>query len=562
MKTIPFLLLFACSLAFLGRATAQNASPAAGEKKIVITMRKLDKDGTETTTTIVKKGEAAENFNITEFLKANEAEDMAIDVRVEKGERLARRTPGYDNRVWEDRGMTFRSGERTRQRGYLGVNEDSDERSGEPGVVIEIIRGGAAERAGLRTNDLILTLDGREVNTWDDLSDFMDRTREGDSLRIAYRRGKENRSTVAILSDRLYKNNVLNLGQRQGFLGLTPEEDDDDDEPGVEIGIVRNSAAEKAGLREGDLIYALNDTEIADWEDISDFMEETEEGDTVRVTYRRKGAMNEVMVRLGGEKSWDMNIDLSDLRNLDINVRTKTACLGVYTDDYEDDDDEEGAAIEGFTDNSPAENARMEKGDVILYLNGARVRGHSDVWNEIARYQPGDTITVDYLRDGKRQSTIVTLRPCRDNAKEVTIFDTDSVGNNRGRQFYTWNWGERDDQRMRERKLITLHRGAEGDAQQVSANPPNVQERTLTLASFKIFPNPTPNQVTVEFRGEAVPTIVTIFDVGGRQLFREELNAFDGSYTQQFDLTEYAKGTMLVQVRQGERVFTEQMVVN
>ncbi len=561
MKTIPFLLLLAFSLVSFSAANAQNASSVSGEKKIVITMRKLDKDGTETTTTIVKKGAAAENFNVDEFLKANEAEDMAIDVRVEKGERMSRRSPDNDNNWnWDNREMTFRGSNRTQNRGYLGVEEDSDERASQPGVVIEIIRGGAAERAGLRTNDLILTLDGREVNTWDDLSDFMDKSHEGDSLRIAYRRGKENRSTVAVLSDRLSKN-TFNVNRRQGFLGVTPE--DDTSLPGVEVGIVRGSAAEKVGMRDGDIIYVLNETQIADWEDISDFMEDTEAGDTIRVTYKRKGQMNEAMVVLGAEKSWDMNIDMDDLRDLDINVRTKTACLGVYTDDTGDsDDDDEGAEIEGFTDISPASDAKLREGDVITHLNGARIRGHSDVWNEIARYQPGEKIKVEYLRDGKRLTAEVTLRPCRDNAKEVTIFDTDSVGNNRGRQFFTWNWNERDDQRMRERQLITLHRGGEGDAQQVSANPPSVQERSLTLESFRVFPNPTPNQVTVEFRGEAVPTIVTIFDMGGRQLFREELNAFSGSYNQQFDLTEYAKGTMLVQVRQGERVYTEQMVVN
>ena len=50
--------------------------------------------------------------------------------------------------------------------------------------------------------------------------------------------------------------------------------------------------------------------------------------------------------------------------------------------------------------------------------------------------------------------------------------------------------------------------------------------------------------------------------MGGRQLFREELNAFSGRYEQQFDLSAHAKGAVLVVVQQGEKAFSEQIVVN
>ena len=50
--------------------------------------------------------------------------------------------------------------------------------------------------------------------------------------------------------------------------------------------------------------------------------------------------------------------------------------------------------------------------------------------------------------------------------------------------------------------------------------------------------------------------------MSGKQLFREELNAFNGDYNQQFDLTAYAKGTIIIHVQQGEKVYTEQIIVN
>jgi hypothetical protein len=87
-------------------------------------------------------------------------------------------------------------------------------------------------------------------------------------------------------------------------------------------------------------------------------------------------------------------------------------------------------------------------------------------------------------------------------------------------------------------------------------------DRSLSLESFQAYPNPTQGQVTIAFRAPAVPTVVSLFDLAGRQLFREELNAFNGDYVQQFDLSEYAKGNILIQVLQGNKIFTEQIIVN
>ena len=118
---------------------------------------------------------------------------------------------------------------------------------------------------------------------------------------------------------------------------------------------------------------------------------------------------------------------------------------------------------------------------------------------------------------------------------------------------------------VKDKFVITIRKPAEGDAQKVNAAPDNqpvAQDHNLQLESFRTYPNPTQGQVTVEFRAEPVATVVTLYDMSGRQLFREELNAFSGDYNQQFDLSEYAKGNIVVHVQQAEKVFTEQIVIN
>ena len=352
----------------------------------------------------------------------------------------------------------------------------------------------------------------------------------------------------------------------QGFLGVAPIGDDDDDEPGVAVSVTKNSGAEKAGLKNGDVIFQLNDTPIADFEDISDFMDYTKPGDIVRVNYARNGQRNTVETTLGEQKSWDWdnwNTGNWNLDDLNIDIRDKDACLGVYTGGATVND-QRGAKISGFTTESAAREAQMQTGDLITTVNGQRVQGHDDLWNEISKYKVGDKVKVDYLRDNQPFTVETTLKACRDQSR-VEISETDENGDNQSRSFFTWNWDKDEQDRLRQNRVITIRKPAEGDAQKVNAAPDNqpiAQDHNLQLESFRTYPNPTQGQVTVEFRAEPVATVVTLYDMSGRQLFREELNAFSGDYNQQFDLSEYAKGNIVVHVQQAEKVFTEQIVIN
>lgn len=540
----------------------QNDNNAANpEKKIVITKRTVDTDGSEITETIVKKGKAAEDFDVDKYVNENRSDKVQVEVRISDGKEKTNYNYNYNKKHSNDvndwvrdleQGLSWVSCDDNRA--FLGVEEDSDEEENEPGLVVEVVRGSAADKAGLRDNDLILKLNDKNIDDWDDLTDFVQDHKPGDKVTIAYRRnGKDATAETALTTRKDVKHESKTP---RGFLGVSEMGDDNDDEAGIKVSITKNSAAEKAGLTRGDVILKLDDTDILDFEDISDFMDYTKPGDKVKVTYQRAGKQETTEVTVGEQKSWDWNQNSSNWKDLNINVSEKEACLGVYTQ-ASGAGDEQGARINGFTDQSAAVEAKMLESDIITSVNGMRVKGHNDLWNEIAKYNPGDKVKVEYLRSNKSETVEATLKACKDNSSRVTIFNTDD---NSSRRFFTWNWNESAAEKMRQRQLITIHRG-EGDAPKTDNKPP-VQDRTLKLASYRAYPNPTPGQLTVEFRGEAVPTIVSLFDMGGRQLFREELNAFGGEYNQQFDLSEYAKGTILIQIQQGDKVYTEQVVVN
>jgi len=69
----------------------------------------------------------------------------------------------------------------------------------------------------------------------------------------------------------------------------------------------------------------------------------------------------------------------------------------------------DGAVLETVTGDSPAEDAGLEEGDRVVTANGQPVEDGIELIVTIRALMPGDTITLDYVRDGERSSTDVVL---------------------------------------------------------------------------------------------------------------------------------------------------------
>ena len=72
-------------------------------------------------------------------------------------------------------------------------------------------------------------------------------------------------------------------------------------------------------------------------------------------------------------------------------------------------DKSDGVYVVKVLANSAAAKAGIQSGDFITQINGETVNSQSDVQEQIARYQPGDNISVTYLRSGKINNVNVRL---------------------------------------------------------------------------------------------------------------------------------------------------------
>jgi len=64
------------------------------------------------------------------------------------------------------------------------------------------------------------------------------------------------------------------------------------------------------------------------------------------------------------------------------------------------------AGLHGFQMN---ENGYYNPGDVIVKINGEKIKNNNDLFLVLEKYNPGDQIEVEYIRDSENQNTIVEL---------------------------------------------------------------------------------------------------------------------------------------------------------
>lgn len=70
----------------------------------------------------------------------------------------------------------------------------------------------------------------------------------------------------------------------------------------------------------------------------------------------------------------------------------------------------EGVHIVSINDGSAAQLGGLQMGDILLRINGVSTPSLPSLQEQIARYRPGDNLTIEYWRNGKRLKTQVQLR--------------------------------------------------------------------------------------------------------------------------------------------------------
>ncbi len=369
--------------------------------------------------------------------------------------------------------------------------------------------------SGFDLDDFISDIPGTEINI--DIMEDMDIDVLNNSL------GQMNQFMLG--KSGCAKKSITVLPNNRGKLGVYLDTYSDLHE-GIRISsIVKGGAAEQIGMQAGDIILAINDQKTNGYPALTKVMRDYKIDDVVRVDYQRGTAYFQSEATLKGhirpERKSRYAYDF--VSPSDRSYYKMDPCkpfIGVSLSVR----GENGVPIHRIIEDTPASEVDLQKGDRIISIDGTKVSSQSEIVRLRDLHKAGDYFTIGYTRDGQEYEVEAQFKAC--DIEEVIEEE--------------------------EEKPTNLNRT---DIQPIVTND-------LQLESVTAFPNPTSGRITLQFKGEAVPTTVRLTDALGKILMTEKLNDFSGEYNDRINLSNYPSGIYNITIIQNGKSYSERIVLN
>jgi serine protease Do len=221
------------------------------------------------------------------------------------------------------------------------------------------------------------------------------------------------------------------------FLGVTTKttnngEEDSKSEGAIITNITKESAAEKAGLKTGDIITKINDKKIEDPGDLSEAINSFKPKDEVTVYYKRDGKEKSCKAILGESKlhmSYSFSGPNARLRSLTIPRTPGTPYLkqmpniqmwdegdmqhrfdGLFPRQQklglkiQDTEEGNGVKVLETEKDSPAEKAGLKKDDIVTEIGGKKITNTDEAREQLHDNAEKSSYNIKAKRNGSEMS--------------------------------------------------------------------------------------------------------------------------------------------------------------
>lgn len=154
---------------------------------------------------------------------------------------------------------------------------------------------------------------------------------------------------------------------------------------------------------------------------------------------------------------------IRDLREFGVVQR---AFLGVRIEDIDSETAREiglptaeGVFVTRVNSEGGAAEAGLQSGDVIIGLNDAKLKRTPELQEMVGRYRPGEQVTIEYWRKGKKFRTRVTLKDSN-NSVSMARVEGDELRDDIGLELRDLNKEERRKMRLQGALVTSVKRGS------------------------------------------------------------------------------------------------------
>ena len=210
--------------------------------------------------------------------------------------------------------------------------------------------------------------------------------------------------------------------ENRAMLGVVTEET----EGGVKVTEITNeSAAKKAGIKEGDVITKINETKIEDPDQLTQAIRKHKPGEKVTVSVLRDKKEQKLTAELGKWKGvgaysfgpgQNFKMDMPDYKDMMTPKIQGVPRAFAYPGSnprlglsVQDTDDGKGVKVIEVDEESNAAKAGLKENDILTHFNDKEVNSADEVAKLVKENKDKPTISLKVKRDGKVQTVDVKM---------------------------------------------------------------------------------------------------------------------------------------------------------
>lgn len=328
------------------------------------------------------------------------------------------------------------------------------------GILINtVIKNSAAEEADLKKGMVLRKLDNEKLYTRNQLQRML----EGRKI--------DEKITLSVIDDKKEKEITLKLGKRVVFdnessawLGVHCIEAENSDDFTLNYGLLvkdvtKDSPAEKAGLISDDILLTFKEDKLYSVDQLRHILKTCEPEEKVNISFWRDGKNKKIEVELGARSineifgddlpqfyglfdDLDIDIDLGDLYSTwnmmglpgKVHIYSfpdsTRKLMGVIVTSLSDDKLKElkidnGVLVKSTVEESSAEEAGIENGDIIIEVNGIKIKEKTDISDALENIEIGDKFEVKIIRIDKPMTIDITLKEAPQDLSNIYNFSFD-----------------------------------------------------------------------------------------------------------------------------------------
>ena len=308
----------------------------------------------------------------------------------------------------------------------MAQEEKEKDKKKDVGQIIITKKGDSKDKVVIEINGDKITVNGKSIEDLkdDDIKVLRNKFKSFDGLN-AYTMPRSGSGNYNFNWD---DNNAMKYfsetDENRAMLGVTTEKT----EQGAKVNdVTEKSAAEKAGIKEGDIITKIGDTKIEDPDELSQAIRKNKPGSKVTVTFLRDKKEQKVTAELGkwqGGNAFAIAPRMPDMNLLEQTLpRIQTMPRSYGGQNYsfafggaprlglsvQDTDDGKGVKVIEVDEESNAAKAGIKEDDIITHFNDKEVNGADEMAKLVKENKDKISFQLKVKRDGKTQTIEVKM---------------------------------------------------------------------------------------------------------------------------------------------------------